>query len=129
MIIDTSVLMAILLNEPEAGYFNLTLASAPDVRMSAGNVVELTIAATRRPNPFSMVTIDGLLDQFSITIEPVTAEQAQIARLAHLTYGRGNHPAALNFGDCFAYALAQALDKPLLYKGDDFSQTDVRGME
>jgi ribonuclease VapC len=125
MIVDTSALMALLLDEPEAELFNLLMASANDLGISAGNFLELTITATRRPKPFAIATIDRLIEQFRITIEPVTIEQAHLARQAYLTYGRGNHPAALNFGDCFAYALSKATGKPLLFKGDDFGRTDV----
>jgi len=126
MIVDTSALMALLLNEAEAERFNFILAAAVDVQMSAGNFLELTIAATRRPKPFALKTIDRLIEQFRITVEPVTLEQAQIARQAYLQYGRGNHAAGLNFGDCFAYALAKSADKPLLFKGNDFGMTDIR---
>ncbi len=125
MIVDTSALMAILLNEPEGRSFNVAIASADDPRMSAATLLELTITTTRRPNPFAPEVIDAMIENLRITIEPVTVEQAEIARRAYLTYGRGRHPAALNYGDCFAYALARATNRPLLFKGNDFSETDI----
>lgn len=125
MIVDTSALMAILLNEHEGRPFNVAIAFADDPRMSAATLLELTITATRRPNPFAPAVIDAIIDNLRITIEPVTVEQAEIARRAFLTYGRGRHPAALNYGDCFAYALAHATSRPLLFKGNDFAQTDI----
>jgi ribonuclease VapC len=125
VIVDTSALMAVLLSEPEADRFLAAMMAAPRVAMSAGNAVELTVTTTRRTVPIPPETVNRLVASLGITIEPVTVEQAEIARRAYLTYGRGRHPAALNYGDCFAYALARALDRPLLFKGNDFSETDI----
>lgn len=125
MIVDTSALMAILLGEDEAVEFNRILASATDVRISAGNFLELVITATRQGLPTTLQKVDELLAIYGIRIEPVTGDQAMIAREAHVSYGRGRHPASLNFGDCFAYALAKATNMPLLFKGNDFAQTDI----
>lgn len=125
MIVDTSAIMAILLSEPEAGRFLDVLMAASRVAMSAGNLVELTVTTTRRPVPIPQEAVNRLVTNLAVTIEPVTVEQAEIARRAYLTYGRGRHPAALNYGDCFAYALARATDRPLLFKGNDFAQTDI----
>lgn len=117
--------MAILLSEPEAERFLDVLMAASRVAMSAGNLVELTVTTTRRPVPIPQEAVNRLVSNLAVTIEPVTVEQAEIARRAYLTYGRGRHPAALNYGDCFAYALARATDRPLLFKGNDFAQTDI----
>lgn len=125
MIVDTSAIMAILLSEPEAERFLDVLMAASRVAMSAGNLVELTVTTTRRPVPIPQEAVNRLVSNLAVTIEPVTVEQAEIARRAYLTYGRGRHPAALNYGDCFAYALARATDRPLLFKGNDFAQTDI----
>lgn len=125
MIVDTSALMAVLLYEPEVVVFSQLMMEAPQVSISAGNYVELVIVASKRRDPMSLASADRLLETFGIEIEPVTVEQARLAREAHLTFGRGRHPAALNYGDCFAYALARATGRPLLYKGSDFSQTDI----
>lgn len=117
--------MAILLSEPEAERFLDVLMAASRVAMSAGNLVELTVTTTRRPVPIPQEAVNRLVSNLAVTIEPVTVEQAEIARRAYLTYGRGRHPAALNYGDCFAYALARATSRPLLFKGNDFAQTDI----
>jgi ribonuclease VapC len=126
MIVDTSVIMAILLSEPEADAFFEAIRAAADPAISAGTHIELSIVTSRRNPPIPGSLVDALLEDLGISIEPVTVGQANIARQAYLTFGRGNHPAALNFGDYFAYALAKAMDKPLLFKGEDFGRTDVR---
>ncbi|MEJ1157954.1 type II toxin-antitoxin system VapC family toxin [Prosthecomicrobium sp. N25] len=126
MIVDTSAIMAILLNEKEAVAFAELVANDAHPRMSAGNHVELVVTVTRRDRPIAWDHVAGVLNDLRLVIEPVTVEQAALARSAYLTYGRGQHPARLNFGDCFAYALAKATGEPLLYKGDDFGLTDVK---
>ena len=99
----------------------------PDPIMSAGSYLECAIVVDRHRNPALGREFDRLLAAVGVSISPVTAEQARIARVAYRDYGRGSgHPARLNFGDCFAYALAVDRDEPLLYKGNDFSHTDVR---
>lgn len=125
MIVDTSVFVAILRREPERGGFLERLASSTSVRVSAGSLVELTaVIEDRRPN--LSAAADLLLDELGIVVEPFTVQQSRIARQAYRAYGRGSgHPAKLNLGDCFAYALAKDLDLPLLYKGDAFAHTDV----
>ena len=118
--------MAILENEPDAPSFESAIASAANVRISAGTYVELAIVIDRIRDPLVSRRLDDLMRDAAIAIEPVTEEHARIARLAHQRFGRGSgHPARLNFGDCFAYALARAADEPLLFKGDDFIHTDV----
>ena len=94
--------------------------------MSAANYVETAIVVDVNRNPLLSRRLDGLMVQTDMIVEPVTREQAEIARAAYRDFGRGSgHPAGLNFGDCFAYALAKATREPLLFKGDDFSHTDV----
>ncbi len=126
MIADTSALVAILRNEPEAAIFAEALWAATTCRLSAATYVELAAVVERRHDPTAASNLDRLLARIEAVIEPVTVEQAKIAREAYREFGRGSgHPARLNFGDCFAYALAKALNEPLLFKGEDFARTDV----
>jgi ribonuclease VapC len=127
MIIDTSAALAALLREPERDHFESLIASAQQVYMSAAAYLEAGIVVDGRRDPILSRTLDEWLASANVHIEPVTVEQAQIARDAYRDFGRGSgHPARLNFGDCLSYALAKDLDQPLLYKGDDFLHTDVR---
>lgn len=114
------------MNEPEREAFMQALASA-ETRISAATYLEAGIVTDRSADPSMGRKLDALLHEAAVIIEPVTVEQARIARAAHRDFGRGSgHPARLSFGDCFAYALATERGEPLLYKGDDFSHTDVR---
>jgi ribonuclease VapC len=127
MIIDTSAVIAVLKEESDAPRFLrvLTLSAEPK-RMSAANYLEAAIVVDANRNPLLSRRLDELIVQTEIKAEPVTLEQANIARAAYRDFGRGSgHPARLNFGDCFAYALAKSMREPLLFKGDDFPQTDV----
>lgn len=127
MIVDTSAILCILLREDESQDFENLIASAPVARMSAANYLEAGIIIDCRGIPVNSRILDRWLDAADVAIEPVTAEQALIARQAYRDFGRGSgHPAQLNFGDCFAYALAQSQDDELLFKGGDFALTDVR---
>jgi ribonuclease VapC len=127
MIIDTSALIAILLDESERGAFEELIAQSPHPRMSAASYLETGVVVDARRDPKRSRILDSFLAGADITLEPVTAEQAMIARQAYRDFGRGSgHPAGLNFGDCFAYALAKACDETLLFKGDDFAQTDIQ---
>lgn len=127
MIVDTSAIMAIVKDEPEAQAFATLLASSPVNRISAATLVETSIVIDRSLPASAHGRLDALLDSSAMVIESVTAEHADLARTAHQRFGRGSaHPARLNFGDCFAYALAKATGEPLLYKGDDFGHTDIR---
>jgi ribonuclease VapC len=127
VIIDSSAIVAIMLSEPDAARYLAALAAAKDARMSAATYVETGIVADCSRNAADGRRLDALLREAGVTIEPVTETQAAIARQAYRDFGRGSgHPAALNFGDCFAYALAKDLSRPLLYKGDDFAHTDIR---
>jgi ribonuclease VapC len=127
MIVDTSAVIAVLKEESDAPRFlrALTISAEPR-RMSAANYLEAAIVVDANRNPLLSRRFDDLIVQTEIRAEPVTLEQANIARAAYRDFGKGSrHPAALNFGDCFAYALAKSMREPLLFKGDDFSHTDV----
>jgi len=127
MIVDTSALIAVLKEEPEAGRFLRELtASGEPKRMSAANYLEAAIVADANRNPLLSRRLDDLVAQTGIVVEPVDREQAEIARAAYRDFGKGSgHPAGLNYGDCFAYALARTRREPLLFEGEDFLQTDV----
>ena len=126
MIVDTSAIIAILRHEHEYEALEEAIASQPYVRMSAAAYLEAGIVIDARQDPIRSRKLDDFLSRAEITIEPVTAEQALIAREAYRDFGRGSgHPAGLNFGDCFSYALAKATGEPLLFKGEDFIHTDL----
>lgn len=125
MIIDTSALIAVLLNEPEAEAFIQAISCAKQARISAGSFIELSIVIQSQFPPDVLMQCDALFRSANIVVEPVTPEQAYIARQAFHDFGKGRHPAGLNFGDCFAYALSKHAGEPLLFKGDDFKKTDV----
>ena len=125
MIIDTSAILSILLREPDAERFARAITAASSRRISAATLLETTIVLESRSGPASAHELDAFLTRAQIGLEPVTPEQAQTARQAWRRFGKGNHPAGLNFGDCFAYALAQATREPLLFKGGDFELTDI----
>ncbi len=125
MIIDTSAILAILYDEDDAEVFAGAIAAAHPRLLSAANFLEAGIVVDHQVGPAAGRQLDALIDRAEIQIEAVTKRQADIARQAYLDFGRGNHPAALNFGDCFAYALAKATRLPLLHKGADFGRTDI----
>ena len=126
MIVDTSALIAVLRDEPEADVFLHAIGYAAQPRMSAGNYLEAAIVTDGNRDPVASRKFDEFLHKAQIVIEPVTEEQARIAREAYRDFGKGSgHPAGLNFGDCFAYALAKAANEPLLFKGKDFLATDI----
>ena len=124
MIVDTSALVAVLDGEPEGERY-LDAMLAQEVRLSAVTAFEFGIVMDRRGDARSSRGVQILLDQIDARVVPVTAESAAMARAAYARFGKGVHPARLNFGDCFAYALAREFGEPLLFKGDDFAQTDV----
>lgn len=127
MIVDSSALIAIITQEPDGPMLARALSQAPEIYISAATYIETCIVIDKHRDPILSIGIDNLFHDLDIHIEPVTVEQAQIARQAYRDYGRGSgHPANLNFGDCFAYALARTKRQPLLYKGDDFRHTDLR---
>jgi ribonuclease VapC len=125
VILDTSALVAILFAEPEKAQFIEILAVAGRRRLSAVGVVELSIVLAREFGLDAGAECDRFLRDVDIFIESVTPEYARLAGNAFLKFGKGRHPAGLNFGDCFSYALAKATGEPLLFKGDDFSKTDL----
>lgn len=126
MIIDTSALIAILRAEPEAVACAKAIERASVRRISAANFVEAAIVIDGSRDPVASRRFDDLCREAGLVIEPVNEAQARIAREAYRDYGRGSgHLAKLNFGHCFAYALAKATGEPLLFKGEDFLHTDV----
>ena len=126
MIIDTSALLAILRDEPEAASYAEAIQRANSRRLSAVSFVETAAVVDGGRDPVASRGFDDLLQAAQIAIDPVTEAQARVARDAYRDFGRGSgHPARLNFGDCFAYALAKITGDPLLFKGKDFVHTDV----
>ena len=129
MIVDTSVIIAILRDEPDAAEIREILGQPQICRMSAVNYVEAGVVVDSNRNPILSRRLDDLLRVVQIGIEPVTVEQARIAREAYRDFGKGRHRAGLNLGDCFAYALAKEKGETLLFKGDDFCHTDIQSVE
>jgi len=125
MIVDSSAVVAILRSEDDWERYAQAIESADASRISAANYVEVAILAEAETSGVGSRQLDAFLRTTGMVIEPVTEEQAHIARQAWADFGKGRHPARLNFGDCFAYALAKATGEPLLFKGDDFRKTDV----
>ena len=125
MILDSSAVLAILFGEPDAVYYEKTIAAAQACRISAANLLETAIVIESRGGLAAGHELDVFLEKAGIELVPVTPQQVEAARLAWRRFGRGNHPARLNFGDCFAYALAEATGEPLLFKGKDFAHTDI----
>lgn len=125
MVLDTSAILAVLLAEPDRARFETAVAQTTIALVSAGTYLEAAIVVEARYGEAGGRELDELLRRWSVTIEPVDADQVDIGRRAYRTYGRGRHTAGLNYGDCFSYALAIATGEPLLFKGEDFSQTDV----
>jgi ribonuclease VapC len=127
MIVDASAIVAILYDEPDFEKYAAAISKARPARLSAAGYLETGIAIDRKRDPRLSRRLDDLMVSSKIAIEPVTERQARIAREAYRDYGKGSgHPAGLNFGDCFAYALARDLAEPLLYKGTGFAHTDIR---
>ncbi len=125
IVIDTSALFAILAEEAEAEAFSLVIDAAPSASCAATVYVELGIAASLRYRRPMQAVVDGLLASLGVETAPVDAGLAAQALAAHAAFGKGQHPAALNLGDCFSYALAKSRGAPLLFKGDDFARTDI----
>lgn len=125
MVIDTSALLAVFLGEPERRRFMELITQAETRCISAANVLETGIVLEARRGESAGREFDLFLHQAKVDTVPVDTEQVEVARVAWRKYGKGHHPAALNFGDCFAYALAKVLDEPLLAKGSDFARTDI----
>jgi ribonuclease VapC len=125
VIVDTSALLAILLDEKEADAFSDLLIKSDECLLSAVSFVEASIIAESKGGDGSVRQLDAFLRTAGISIEPMTEEHALAARQAYSDYGKGRHPAGLNLGDCFSYALAKVSGEPLLFKGNDFRKTDI----
>jgi ribonuclease VapC len=127
VIVDSSALIAIARREPDAQRYSVAIERAKEVSISAANLLEASIVVDHSGDPLVSRLFDQLVSASGMLVQPVTSEQARIARDAYRDFGRGSgHPAGLSFGDCFAYALATERNEALLYKGDDFGHTDVR---
>lgn len=127
MVIDSSAIVAILEDEPERDSFSHAIADSDRRRISAANLLESHIVMQWRHHSEGVQRLDLLIERAAIEVVPIDLVQAQEARRAFSRFGKGLHPAKLNFGDCFAYALAKTLGEPLLFKGRDFELTDVIG--
>jgi len=127
VIVDTSAIIAILLREPPAEDLELALATSPANYMSASTYVELVAVASQHMQPATLERALRLVTTYEVEIVPFDQAQAKCAADAYRTFGRSSgHPARLNLGDCFSYALAATLDEPLLFVGGDFAHTDIR---
>jgi ribonuclease VapC len=126
MVIDASAIVAIAFNEPEAAAFESRIADDPVRLISAATVLEAAMVIETRLGEAGGSELDLWLHKAGVDIVAVDAEQADLARRAWRRFGKGRHPAGLNYGDCFAYALAATTQEPLLFKGDDFSRTDIQ---
>jgi len=125
MVIDTSAILAILQDEPERRAFNEAIEAASERRLSAATFVKLAIVIEARLGPEGIRDLDLFLATAEIELLPFDTDQTRRARSAFSRFGKGRHPASLNFGDCFSYALASAYGEPLLFKGSDFPLTDL----
>lgn len=125
MVIDTSALLAILQDEAERRAFNEAIEAADSRSLSVASFVEASIVIEARYGAEGTRHLDRFIDRAGVTLVPVDVEQGKLARQAFSRFGKGRHEAGLNFGDCFAYALAQVLGEPLLHKGEDFTRTDI----
>jgi len=126
MVIDTSALVAIAFNEAEAPALELRIAEDPVRLISAATILEAAMVIETRLGEIGGSELDLWLHKAAVEIVPVDANHADCARRAWRRFGKGRHPAGLNFGDCFAYALARLSEEPLLFKGNDFAQTDIQ---
>lgn len=125
LIIDSSILVACILQEDDAELFIAFLENAAPIRISSATLLETSIVLIRKSVESATEALDRLLSDLKVEIVPVSEQQARLAVDAYRRFGKGRHPAALNFGDCFSYALAKYLNEPLLFKGEDFRQTDI----
>jgi ribonuclease VapC len=125
VIVDASALIAVLRDEDDAERIIDVLAASSETRMSAASWLETAIVVDGNADPVLSRRFDDLIAATGIALEPVTADQVRLARQAYRDFGKGRHPAGLNFGDCFSYALARLTGEPLLFKGEDFAKTDV----
>jgi len=127
MVVDTSALIAIMGDEPERRRFNQLIEAAPATYVSAASLLEARIVLFARSGDSAVLALDAFLLKSGMIVTEVSPRIAEVAFDAYRRYGKGSgHQAGLNFGDCFAYALARHLDLPLLFKGEDFPHTDIR---
>ena len=125
MIVHTSAALAVVLGEPGFEVFAQAISASGNPRISAASFLEASIMVETRAGDRGLRQFDSFIRESELAVEPVTHEHALLAREGFSNYGKGRHPAGLNFGDCFAYALAKSTGEPLLFKGEDFRQTDV----
>ena len=125
IVVDTSALIAILDREPDAALYAEAIAEADAPLISAASLLELHIVMLNRHGARAAQIVDRLIQDAGIQIENFTAQHLELARAAYARYGKGRNSAGLNYGDCFSYALAKATGLPLLFKGEDFSKTDL----
>jgi ribonuclease VapC len=125
MIVDTSAVIAILFNEPDAQTYARAISESGACRISAANFLEASMVAEIQSGTNGGRQFDAFVQRTGMVIEPVTADHARLARQAYLDFGKWRHPAGLNFGDCFSYALSRMSGEPLLFKGEGFPKTDI----
>jgi len=125
VIVDASAVLAVLFAEPDAARYARALGRASNCRMSAAGFLEAAIVAESRGGAAAAHALDVFMERAAMELVPVSPDHARAARAAWRRFGKGNHPAGLNFGDCFSYALAESAREPLLFKGEDFALTDV----
>lgn len=125
MVLDTSVLVALLFDESNAPDFELAIEADPTRLLSAASLLEAALVIESRYGEAGGRELDLLISKTGIEVVSVTAEQIEVGRLAFRRFGKGRHPAGLNFGDCFSYSLAKISGEPLLFKGEDFALTDI----
>jgi ribonuclease VapC len=129
MVLDSSAVLAVLFDEPERRAFTLSIERDPRRLMSTASVLESALIAETRRGESAGRELDLLLHRADVRLVPVDADHVALARSAWRRFGKGRHPAALNFGDCFTYALAAASGEPILFKGEDFSHTDLAAVD
>ena len=129
MVLDTSALLAVLQDEPERRSFNEAIEAADSAALSVASFVEASIVIEARHGADGLRALDRFIERAGIVVAAVDLEQGKLARDAFSRFGKGRHAAALNFGDCFSYALVTVLGEPLLFKGEDFARTDVARVE
>ena len=125
IVVDSSIIVAVVENEPDAAVWVDVLDRAPQAFMSVVSYVETSMVIAGRRSDAGLGSVDATLKALHVSVVPVTLDQGNVALRAFLRFGRGRHSAGLNIGDCFAYALAKSRDLPLLFKGEDFAKTDI----
>ena len=129
MIVDSSVLIAILQSEPGFEAYEAAISMSRRKRISAATYAEVGVVAARKRGAAGLAVIRDMVEQLGLEVVSLDIEQAETAQDAFVDFGKGRHPARLNFGDCFAYALAKTESAPLLFKGDDFAKTDISAVK